>query len=65
VLWLSAAPAVAQEVLTLEGAIHEALAHNAALRSARAGAAEASEHVGEARAGWLPRLSFTETLAAG
>ena len=65
VLWLSAAPAVAQEVLTLEGAIHEAVAHNASLRAARAGAAEASEHVGEARAGWLPRLSFAETWQRG
>jgi outer membrane protein TolC len=61
VLWLSAVTAAAQEVLTLEGAIQEALSHNALLRAARAGAAEVSEHVGEARAGWLPRLSFTET----
>ena len=60
-LWLSAVPAVAQEVLTLEGAVRDALAHNASLRAAHAAAAEASEHVGEARAGWLPRLSFTET----
>jgi outer membrane protein TolC len=63
--WLFATPAVAQEVLTLDGAIQEALSHNASLRAARAGAAEASEQVGEARAGWLPRLSFTETWQRG
>jgi outer membrane protein TolC len=61
VLWLSATPAIAQEVLTLEAAVEDALSHNASLRGARAGAAEATERVGEARAGWLPRLSFTET----
>jgi len=65
VLWLSAVPAVAQEVLTLEGAVRDALAHNASLRAAHAAAAEASEHVDEARAGWLPRLSFTETWQRG
>ena len=65
VLWLSAVPAVAQEVLTLEGAVRDALAHNASLRAAQAAAAEASEHVGEAGAGWLPRLSFTETWQRG
>lgn len=59
--WLSATPAIAQEVLTLEAAIEDALSHNASLRAARAGAAETSEHLSEARAGWLPRLSFTET----
>ncbi len=61
VLWLSATPAIAQEVLTLEAAVEDALSHPATLRGARAGAAEATERVGEARAGWLPRLSFTET----
>jgi outer membrane protein TolC len=64
-LWLSAVPAVAQEVLTLEGAVRDALAQNASLRAAHAAAAEASEHVGEAQAGWLPRLSFTETWQRG
>jgi outer membrane protein len=64
-VWLSAIPAIAQEVLTLEAAVQDALAHNASLRAARAGAAEASAHVDEARAGWLPRLSFTETWQRG
>lgn len=65
VVGLPTAPAVAQEVLTLDAAVQAALLHNASLRAARAGAAEASEHVGEARAGWLPRLSFTETWQRG
>jgi outer membrane protein TolC len=64
-LWLGAAPAFAQDAMTLKGAIQEALAHNASLRAARAAAAEASEHVSEARAGWLPRVSFTESWQRG
>ena len=64
-LWLAAAPAVAQEVLTLDGAISEALSHNASLRAAGANAAEAAELVGAARAGWLPKLSFSETWQRG
>jgi outer membrane protein TolC len=64
-LWLGAVPASAQDALTLEGAIQEALAHNASLRAVRTGAAEAAEHVSEARAGWLPRISFTESWQRG
>lgn len=60
-----AVPASAQDALTLEVAIQEAIAHNASLRAARAGAAETSEHLGEARAGWLPRISFTESWQRG
>jgi outer membrane protein TolC len=64
-LWLGAVPASAQDALTLDGAIQEALARNASLRAARASAAEAAEHVGERRAGWLPRISFTESWQRG
>jgi outer membrane protein TolC len=60
-LWLVAVPASAQNALTLETAIQETLSHNASLRAVRAGAAEAAEHVSEAHAGWLPRISFTES----
>jgi outer membrane protein TolC len=65
ILCLGAVPASAQDALTLDVAIQEAIAHNASLRAARAGAAEASEHLGEARAGWLPRISFTESWQRG
>jgi outer membrane protein TolC len=51
--------------LTLEQAVQEALQHNASLRGARAGEAEAGQHVTEARAGWLPRVSFTESWQRG
>jgi outer membrane protein TolC len=64
-LCLGAVPASAQDALTLAGAIQEALAHNASLRAARAGAAEASEQVSEARAGRLPRITVTESWQRG
>jgi outer membrane protein TolC len=64
-LWLVPEPLSAQDTLTLQGAIQEALAHNAALRGARAGAAEAAERANEAHAGWFPRLSFTESWQRG
>ena len=44
-LCLAPVSALAQDTLTLEGAIQEALTNNASLRAARAGAAEAAEHV--------------------
>jgi outer membrane protein TolC len=65
VLWLGAVPASAQDVLTLEGAIQEALARNGSLRAARAGVDEAAAHASEARAGWGPRISFTESWQRG
>lgn len=57
--------ASAQDVLTVDGAVQNAVAHNATLRAARAAQAEAGERVTEARAGWLPRLSVTETWQRG
>jgi outer membrane protein TolC len=65
VLCLRPVPVAAQDTLTLERAIQDVLSHNASLRAARAGAAEASEHVSEARAGWFPRISFTESWQRG
>jgi outer membrane protein TolC len=64
-LCLGAVPAFAQNTLTLENAVQEVLSHNASLRAARADAAEAAEQVGEARAGWLPTLSFSESWQRG
>jgi outer membrane protein len=57
---LLASAAAAQEPLTLDRAVREALAHNPSLRAAHAGAAEAGARVAEARAGWFPRLSVSE-----
>jgi outer membrane protein len=64
-LCLGAVPVSAQDTLTLETAIQEALTHNASLRAVRAGAGEGAERVSEARAGWLPRISFTESWQRG
>lgn len=55
----------AEETLTLDQAIEAALSHNASLRAARAGVAEGAEHVTEARSGWFPRISFTESWQRG
>jgi outer membrane protein TolC len=51
----------AQEPVTIDRAVQEALGHNASLRAARAGSAEASARVDEAQAGWFPRLSASES----
>ena len=64
-LGLNASVLPAQETLTLDQAVQEALAHNASLRAGRAGVAEGAEHVTEARSGWFPRISFTEAWRRG
>jgi outer membrane protein TolC len=64
VLLMVAAPpwrAQAQEPLTLDRAIGVALANNASLRAVRASSAEADAHIGEARAGFFPRLTLSES----
>jgi len=53
--------AQAQEPLTLDRAIGVALANNASLRAARASGAEADAHFGEARSGFFPRLTLSES----
>jgi outer membrane protein TolC len=58
-------PVMAQEPLTVESAVHAALARNAALRAARASLDEAAARVGEVRAGFFPRLSLTESWQRG
>jgi outer membrane protein TolC len=55
----------AQEPLTLEKAVQDALAHNAALRAARAGVSQAAAQVDEARSGWFPRVSVAESWQRG
>lgn len=53
--------ATAQDTLTLDRAVQAALAGNASVRAARASTAEAAAHVTEARSGFFPRVSFTES----
>src|SRR5690242_16847028 len=55
----------AQETLTLDRAVQEALAHNASLRAAQAASAEADAQVTVERAGWFPRFTVTESLQRG
>ena len=55
----------AQDTLTLDAAIRDALAHNASLRAARAAVAESGARVAEARAGWAPRISVWESWQRG
>ena len=67
VLALAAAPsgAAAQEPLTLERAVEEALTRNASLRANRAARDEADAHSREARSGFFPRLTFSESWQRG
>jgi outer membrane protein TolC len=57
-------PAAAQP-LTLDQAVQAALARNASLRAARAGADEAAARADAAHAGYFPTLSFAETWQRG
>lgn len=67
VLALAASPssAAAQEPLTLDRAVEGALTQNASLRAARAARDEADAHIREARSGFFPRLTFTESWQRG
>jgi outer membrane protein TolC len=55
----------AQELLTVDRAVQDALAHNASLRASRASVSESDAHVAEARSGWFPRVSVTESWQRG
>ncbi|HET9267768.1 MAG TPA: TolC family protein [Vicinamibacterales bacterium] len=55
----------AQELLTVDRAVQDALAHNASLRATRAAVAEADARVTEAKSGWYPRVSVAETWQRG
>lgn len=57
--------AAAQEPLTLDQAVQAALTQNASLRGARATRDEADAHAREARAGFFPRLTFSESWQRG
>jgi outer membrane protein TolC len=57
--------AAAQEPLTVDAAVHAAIADNASLRAARAGLDEAGARTSEARAGFYPRLSVSEAWQRG
>lgn len=61
ILMFLAGPAAGQERLTLDAAVEATLARNASLAAARASAAEAAAAVGQARAAFFPRVSFTES----
>jgi outer membrane protein len=58
-------PVAAQETLTIDRAVQEALAHNASLRAAQAASAEAGAQVTVDRAGWFPRVSVSESWQRG
>jgi outer membrane protein len=63
---LGTAPALAAaQPLTLDDAIALALARNPEIRAASAGEDAATARVGQARAGWLPRVDFTEGWQRG
>ena len=57
--------AAAQPPVTVDVAVQAAIAHNAALRAARAGVDEAGARVTEARSGFYPRLSINEAWQRG
>ena len=57
--------AAAQAPLTVDAAVQAAIAHNASLRSARAGVEEAAARVTEARSGFYPRVSVSEAWQRG
>jgi outer membrane protein TolC len=65
VLILVPLPAAGQEPLTLERAVQVAVANNASLRAARAGVDDALARSTEARSGFFPRVSLTESWQRG
>lgn len=62
---IAALPAAAQAPLTLDQAISAALSKNRSLQAARSTVAEAEQGIGEARSGYLPRLTVTESWQRG
>ena len=57
--------AVAQTPLTADAAVKAAFAHNASLRAARAGVDEAAATATQARSGFFPRISVSESWQRG
>ncbi len=64
-LVLMPAVSAAQEPLTVSGAVQAALSHNASLRAARAGVDEAAAQETQARSGFFPRISISESWLRG
>lgn len=62
---LLATTATAQDLLTLDQAVAETLARNRGLEAARAGAREAAARSDEARSGFFPRISASESWQRG
>jgi outer membrane protein TolC len=65
ILALAPGGVAGQETLTLRQALQAALAHNASLLAGRAAAAADAERIVEARSGWYPRVSVTESWQRG
>ena len=55
----------AQDTLSLDRALQEAVAQNASLKAARAGADAEASRVSEAQARWFPQVTFAETWQRG
>jgi outer membrane protein len=64
-LALTPVAAAAQEPLTVNSAVNAALGHNASLRAARAGVDEAAAQEAQARSGFFPHISITESWQRG
>src|SRR5512138_2875130 len=62
---ITAVPAAAQAPLTLDQAVSEALSKNRSLQTARSAVDEAGYGVGEARSGYLPRVTVSESWQRG
>ncbi|HEV2473124.1 MAG TPA: hypothetical protein VGS41_10690, partial [Chthonomonadales bacterium] len=62
---MAAAPALAQEPLTLRQAIQQALGQSPDAALARAGSREATAGASLARTQLLPQLNFTEDISRG
>lgn len=65
--WILATPAgvVAQETLTLDRALQQAVTQNPSLKAARAGVAADEARVSEAQSRWFPQITFAETWQRG
>jgi outer membrane protein len=64
-LFLVTPALAAAQPLTLDEAVALALARNPGIRAAAAGQDAAAARIGQARAGWLPRVDFTEGWQRG
>ena len=62
---LAARIVCAQELLTIDRAVQNALTQNASLRAARAAVSEFDARVEETHSGWYPRLSVSEAWQRG